>query len=52
MLETIIAIELAFVDFFIMLPIKNKCLNCNKLFIDNSKNKVKKYCSKYCGGSF
>ena len=31
---------------------KNKCLNCNKLFIDNTKNKVKKYCSKYCGGSF
>ena len=35
-----------------MQPIKNKCLNCNKLFIDKSKNKVKKYCSKYCGGSF
>ena len=31
---------------------KNKCLNCNKLFIDNTKNKVKKYCSKYCGGFF
>ena len=29
-----------------------KCLNCNKSFIDNSKNKVKKYCSKYCCGSF
>jgi endogenous inhibitor of DNA gyrase (YacG/DUF329 family) len=35
-----------------MQQIKNKCLNCNKLFIDKSKNKVKKYCSKYCGGSF
>ena len=31
---------------------KNKCLNCNKTFIDNTKNKVKKYCSKYCGGFF
>ena len=38
--------------FFIMQSIKNKCLNCNKLFIDNTKNKVKKYCSKYCGGLF
>ena len=32
--------------------IMKKCLNCNKSFIDNSRNKVKKYCSKYCGGSF
>ena len=35
-----------------MLQIKNKCLNCNKLFIDNTKNKVKKYCNKYCCGSY
>ena len=28
--------------------IKNKCLNCNKSFIDFSVNKVKKYCSNKC----
>ncbi len=32
--------------------IKNKCLNCNKTFIIKTKNKLQKYCSKYCGGSF
>ena len=31
---------------------KGKCLNCNKKIIDNSKNKVKKYCSKYCCGAY
>ena len=31
-----------------MQPIKNKCLNCNKSFIDFSVNKVKKYCSYKC----
>ncbi len=30
----------------------NKCLNCNKSFIDFSKNKLKKYCSKYCCGAY
>ena len=31
-----------------MPSIKNKCLNCNKSFIDFSVNKVKKYCSYKC----
>ena len=25
-----------------------KCLNCNKQFQDHTKNKSKKFCSKYC----